>query len=165
MTHLLKHLKDKKIFFTSLRYEVLKDLAVGKAAIKDAVSHWEPLGFLDYIEDESKKEQVSVAFDNITHDILEENERILKIKEKYDFFEFDMIVFPLIRRIICGNKFSKLYTDNFTYDKFLDLLEKYTFLTIRPSEFFDSEKYDMEAEFVCILANTIIENFNIKSKI
>jgi hypothetical protein len=158
-----KYLDDEKKPFTSLKYEVLKDMKVGEAVIKEAVNHWERFGFLNDIKDERKKEQVSVAFDNIAYDILKNNERILKLKEKYDFLDFEMMVFPLIRRIICGNKFCGcLYTDKFTYDKFLDLLEKYTFLTVRQSELFNNKKYDMEAEFICILANIIAEIFNLE---
>ena len=151
---------------------------VGKAVIKDALTHWEQFDFLNEIKDENKKEQTAVAFDNITHDLLTENSRVVEIRNRYNFncyppeglenkypmFNFETIVYPLIRRIICGNMNGKTGTDNFDYDKFIELLEKYSFLAVN-FDFIDEEnkdKFDVEVEFVCILAGIIEDIFNNK---
>ena len=170
--------ENKGFNCTSLKYNVLKNMMVGKAVIKDALAHWEQFGFLDKINDEVKKEQTAVAFDNITHDLLTENSRVVEIRNRYNFncyppegfvnkypmFNFETIVYPLIRRIICGNMNGKTGTDNFDYDKFIELLEKYSFLAVN-FDFIDEEdkdKFDVEAEFVCILAGIIEDIFNNK---
>lgn len=175
--YILEFLNSKNENFTSLRYNTLKNMMVGEAVIKDALAHWEPLGFLDGIDDVEKKEEIAVAFDNITKDILSENERILGIRSKYNFncmppeeyernylFEFDTMVYPLIRRVINGNINGKTGTNNFDYDKFIDILDKYTFLAIN-YDFIKKEdigKFDVEAEFICILAGIIEDIFNKK---
>lgn len=156
-------IKDvKPIYGTTLRYEVLSNLEAGKAVIKDAVSNWEQFGFLDGIDDEVKKEQIAVAFDNMAHDIVFENERIIKLNDRYNFNfaqddekkhspKFDIIIFPLIRRVICK-------TDNFTYDKFIEYLEKLSFLAINYDGYeFDT---DIEAEICAFISCAIEEMFN-----
>ena len=156
-------IKDvKPIYGTTLRYEVLSNLEAGKAVIKDAVSNWEQFGLLDGIDDEVKKEQIAVAFDNMAHDIVFENERIIKLNDRYNFNfaqddekkhspKFDIIIFPLIRRVICK-------TDNFTYDKFIEYLEKLSFLAINYDGYeFDT---DIEAEICAFISCAIEEMFN-----
>jgi hypothetical protein len=54
------------------------------------------------------------------------NERVLKIEKRYDFnffddAQFNIIVFPILRRVI-------LNVDNFNYDKFLEILERISFI-------------------------------------
>ena len=149
-------------YCTTLRYEDLSNLEAGKAVIKDAVSNWERFGFLNGIDDEVKKEQVAVAFDNMAHDIIFENERIIKLNDRYNFNfaqddekkhspKFDVIIFPLIRRVICK-------IDNFTYDKFVEYLEKLSFLAINYDGYeFDT---DIEAEICAFLSCAIEEMFN-----
>ncbi len=153
---------------STLRYEQLKGLEAGKAVIKDAVNRWEQIGFLEGIENEAKKEVLAVTLDNIAHDLVTENERMIKIKKKYDFncaqdddtklsIPFDVMVFPLARRVICK-------THNFNYDEFLTYLEKYSFLAINYDGYDYDFKCDIEAEF-CALLSLIIENlFNNKEK-
>ena len=160
----MKEFIEKMIptFVTTLRYEVLSNIEAGKAVIKDAVSNWEQFGFLDGINDEVKKEQIAVAFDNMAHDIIFENERIIKLNDRYNFNfaqddekkhspKFDVIIFPLIRRVICK-------IDNFTYDKFVEYLEKLSFLAINYDGYeFDT---DIEAEICAFLSCAIEEMFN-----
>jgi len=130
---------------TTLSYEELSQWAVGEAVIKAAVNRWSALGFLDGITDKNKRDILAVAYDNIAYDLLTENKRVVGIKNRYDFncnpgdekeheFSFDVIVFPLLRRLICGvtigktdyttNRFHKPIT-NFNYKKFLDYLEDF----------------------------------------
>ena len=82
-------LNDKTIFegatMFTLRYEDLSNWEVGKAVIEDAVNRWEPLGFLDGINDEKKKEQMAVAYDNMAHDLIFENEKVVNISNRYNF--------------------------------------------------------------------------------
>ena len=154
--------KIKTYYGTSLRYEELSQWEVGKAVINEAVNRWETIGFLDLIDDDIVKEKIAVAFDNMAHDLLHENERVVKIQKKYNFncapddentvsCSFVVIIFPLIRRVI--NK-----VDNFNYDKFLNYLEKYSFLAIN----YDGYNYDcdIEAEFCALLAKAIEDSFN-----
>jgi hypothetical protein len=149
-------------YCTTLRYEDLSNLEAGKAVIKDAVSNWERFGFLNGIDDEVKKEQVAVAFDNMAHDIIFENERIIKLNDRYNFNfaqddeekhspKFDVIILPLIRRVICK-------TDNFTYDKFVEYLERLSYLAIN----YDGYEFegDIEAEICAFMSCAIEEMFN-----
>lgn len=163
MKELLNELSKRN--FTTLRYEVLSQLKAGKAVIRDAVNHWEPLGFLDGIKDETKKEQIAVAYDNMANDLLFENERVVKIDNRINYncrqddkdkqgVEFDVIVFPMIRRIVCK-------IDNFNYDDFLGYLEKFSFLAINYDGY--DFKCDIEAEF-CALLSLIIEEMFKNSK-
>ena len=141
---------------TKLKYDVLKNMLVGKAVIKEAVNRWEKLGFLDGIKDEDKIEQVAVAFDNIATDLVNEYERVSKIEDRYNFnssykAEFNVIVFPMLRRIICK-------VDNFDYDKFLEFLEQLSFIAINYEGYdFDC---DVEAEFCAMVSLWIEERFN-----
>lgn len=141
---------------TRLKYDVLKNMLVGKAVIKEAVNRWEKLGFLDGIKDEDKIEQVAVAFDNIATDLVNEYERVSKIEDRYNFnssykAEFNVIVFPMLRRIICK-------VDNFDYDKFLEFLEQLSFIAINYEDYdFDC---DVEAEFCAMVSLWIEERFN-----
>ena len=141
---------------TKLKYDVLKNMLVGKAVIKEAVNRWEKLGFLDGIKDEDKIEQVAVAFDNIATDLVNEYERVSKIEDRYNFnssykAEFNVIVFPMLRRIICK-------VDNFDYDKFLEFLEQLSFIAINYEGYdFDC---DVEAEFCAMVSLLIEERFN-----
>jgi len=164
-------LNDKTIFadtsvFTAIRYEDLSNWEVGKAVIEEAVNRWEPLCFLDGIKDEKKKEQIAVAYDNMAHDFVFENERVVNLNKRYNFnctlddegekmVNFDVIVFPIIRRVICK-------TDNFTYDKFLEYLEKLSFLAIN-YDGYDFE-CDIEAEFCALLSLAIEDLFNNSKK-
>lgn len=128
-----------KRHFTTIPYEELSQWYVGEAIIKDAVKFWESLGFLDGITNNTHKDILAVAYDNLTNDFLSENERLLTIEKKYNFncrpdkddnyngvigFEFNVVVFPILRRVICGVAGA----DNdgigalFTYGKFLDYL-------------------------------------------
>ena len=131
-------------------------MLVGKAVIKEAVNRWEKLGFLDGIKDEDKIEQVAVAFDNIATDLVNEYERVSKIEDRYNFnssykAEFNVIVFPMLRRIICK-------VDNFDYDKFLEFLEQLSFIAINYEGYdFDC---DVEAEFCAMVSLWIEERFN-----
>ena len=141
---------------TSLRYEELKNILVGKAVIKEAVYRWEQFGFLDGIEDVDKKEQLAVAFDNMAKDLIYEDKRVAKIEDRYNFncaykAEFNVIVFPMLRRVICK-------VDNFNYDKFLDFLEQLSFVAINYEGYdFDC---DIEAEFCAMLSSWIEDRFN-----
>lgn len=160
MNEILEKLNNST--FTSLRYEDLSQWEVGAAVIEDAVNRWEPLGFLALIEDDEKKKQIAVAFDNMALDLAAENERVVKLGKRYNFncaqedenergVEFGVIVFPVIRRVICQ-------IENFNYDKFLNYLEKYSFLAIN----YDGYNYDcdIEAEFCALLAKAIEDSFN-----
>jgi len=165
-------------FMTSLRYEQLKEWEVGQAVIKDAVDRWTPLGFLDGIEDETKKEVLAVAFDNMANDLLKENEKVVKIEKRYNFncapddeskqgsFEFDVVVFPIIRRIICGVNGTRFdgIGELFSYDKFLEYLDDLSFLAINYDGY--EKECDFEAEFAAIISHLIEERFyneNIKN--
>ena len=100
---------------TTIPYEDLSKWEVGKAVIKDAVNRWEPYGFLCGITNETKKEMLAVTYYNIAHDIIFENERVIKIMKRYNFncapdendtknhpLDFETSVFPVLRRVICG---------------------------------------------------------------
>lgn len=168
MRELISELNVNGFKFTTLRYEDLSNWAVGEAVIKEAIHHWEPLGFLQGIDDEVKKRQISVAYDNMAHDLLFENDRVVKLDNRYNYNcrqddkdkyspEFTAMVFPIIRRVI-----TKI--DNFNYDKFLDALEKFSFVAINYDEY-DFEECDVEAEFCAMLSLLIIELFkNTKNK-
>jgi len=147
---------------TSLRYEELSQWEVGRAVINEAINRWEQLGFLALIDDDIVKEKMAVAFDNMALDLLYENERVVKIQKRYNFncapdngcdmiCSFDVIVFPILRRVI-----SKV--DNFNYDKFLDYLEKLSFLAIN-YDGYEIEECDIEAEFCALLSTAIVEMF------
>lgn len=151
---------------TSLRYEDLSEWKVGEAMIKEAVKRWEQIGFLESLEDENKKEILAVAFDNMAHDLLVENEKVIKIKKRYDFncnegnnakvsLPFDVIVFPLLRSVVCK-------VDNFNYNEFLTYLEKYSFLAINYDGYDFIGECDIEAEFCALLSLIIEYQFNNK---
>ena len=153
---------------TSLRYEDLSEWKVGEAMIKEAVKRWEQIGFLEALEDENKKEILAVAFDNMAHDLLVENEKVIKIKKRYDFncnedndakvsLPFDVIVFPLLRSVVCK-------VDNFNYDEFLKYLGKYSFLAINYDGYDFIGECDIEAEFCALLSLIIEYQFNKKNK-
>lgn len=165
MKKVLEYIKNKH--FTSLNYKDLSQWEVGKAVIKEAMSHWEPLDFLHGI-DEQKKEEVAVALDNVTYDILSEKKDIIRLIKRYDFnccvpddvnikinsdnvFDFQVDIFPLIRRVV-----QKV--DNFNYEKFIEYLDKYSFLAINYDGY--NRECDIEAEFIAILSKLIIEMFN-----
>ena len=153
--------------FTTLPFEELDKWEVGKAVIKGAVNHWEPLGFLDGITNERKKQILAVAYDNITHDLLSENERVIKIAKRYDFnctdennsfFDFNVMIYAVLRRVICGAVGQSDGAKKFSYKKFLDYLEDYSFLAINFDDF--ERDIDAEAEFCAILASRIEDRFD-----
>lgn len=158
MEDLLNEIKHRDC--TSLRYEKVSQWEVGKALIDDAVDAWESLGFFDGIEDEEKKRQLAIAFDNVTYDLLKEDDRIVDIKDKYeencDYLLFDVAVYAILRRIICGNDFDK-GTDKFQYDKFLYYLERLSFLAVNDDDY--EYEVDVEAEYVAIISKLIVELF------
>lgn len=170
MENLLEHflMETKPENFTSLSYEQLSNWEVGKAVIKEAVNHWEYSGFLYGIENQTKKEMLAVAFDNFTHDALLENERIIKIAKKYDFncapdndkysFNFYYIIYIILRRVVCGVVGQSDGVKNFSYKKFLDYLEDYSFLAINYDGY--DKELDLEAEFCSILSSIIEERFD-----
>jgi hypothetical protein len=154
---------------TTLSYEELSQWAVGEAVIKAAVNRWQPLGFLDGIANKNKRDILAVAYDNIAHDLLTENKRVVDIKNRYDFncnpddekeydFNFDVIVFPLLRRVVCGAVGKTDGATKFNYKKFLDYLEDFSFLAINYDGY--NREMDVEAEFVAILALLIEERFD-----
>lgn len=154
---------------TTIPYEQLSQWAVGEAVIKEAVKHWEPLGFLYGIKDNIKKEMVAVTYDNIAHDLIFENERVLKLEKRYNFncapeeekafeFSFETVIFPIIRRVICGTAGNEGGTNNFKYSKFLDYLEDFSFLAINYDNF--NRDFDVEAEFCAILSLLIEKRFD-----
>lgn len=163
MTEFLKeYVLDDIKNVTSLRYEDLSKWNVGEAVIKEAINRWERVGFLNDIKDVVKKEIIAVAFDNMSHDLLTENERVINLKKRYEFncmpddetkigVNFDVIVFPILRRVICK-------VDNFNYDEFLTCLEKFSFLAINYDGCDFMGKCDIEEEF-CTLLSLIIENY------
>lgn len=167
--YLLKHLEKENQYFTSIRYKDLKNMKVGEAIIEQALNIWGSIGFLDDIEDEEKKKELAIAFNNITHDLLYGDDKVSTIKHRYNYncgfpsFDFEVIVYPLLRRLIVGNK-VRAGIDNFDYDKFIEYLEKYSFLSVNYDvidEKFKGE-YDIEAEMTCILAGIIEDIFNKK---
>jgi len=175
MLRVLNDIEYKLDEFTTLPYEDLSKWAVGEAVIKAAVNHWEPLGFLDGITNETKKEMLAVAFDNIAHDLLSENERVLNIDKKYNFncspddkdyergcleapFDFSVVVFPILRRVICGVVGKTDGAKRFSYKKFLDYLEDYSFLAINYDGY--NKEMDVEAEFCAMLSLIIEERFD-----
>lgn len=168
MTEFIKSTLNYKLDdFTTLPFEELDKWEVGKAVIKGAVNHWEPLGFLDGITNERKKQILAVAYDNITHDLLSENERVIKIAKRYDFnctdennnyFDFNVVVYPILRRVICGVVGQSDGAKNFSYKKFLDYLEEYSFLAINYDNF--EREIDVEAEFCALLSLIFEERFD-----
>ena len=161
--------------FTTLPYEDLSQWAVGEAVIKGAVNRWTPLGFLDGITNETKKEMLAVAFDNMAHDLLAENERVINIENKYNFncspddadyergcfdapFDFSVVIFPILRRVICGVVGKTDGAKRFSYKKFLDYLEDYSFLAINYDGY--NKEMDVEAEFCAMLSLIIEERFD-----
>lgn len=152
-----------------IRYEDLSKWAVGEAVIKGSVNLWGTLEFLNGITNQKKKEMVAIAFDNMAHDLFTENERVVKIANRYNFncapddndsehnFSFETIIFPIIRRIIAGVIGGKEGVSNFNYDKFLDYLEDLSFLAINYDGYY--KECDIEAEFCEIISDLIIERF------
>ena len=152
-----------------IRYEDLSKWAVGEAVIKGAVNEWETLGFLNGITNQKKKEMVAIAFDNMAHDLLTENERVVKIANRYNFncapdtedgeysFDFATAIFPIIRRVIVGVIGQDEGISNFNYDKFLDYLEDFSFLAINYDGY--DKECDIEAEFCAIISRIIHESF------
>lgn len=162
---------------TRLPYKELRQWEVGKAVIENAVDEWESLGFFDGIEDKDKVRELAIAFDNVTHDFLAEDERLNYIKAIYEMnwdvefhnrffsendefefsgFDFTVVVYPLLRRIICGVcGTDDKGIDNFDYDKFLDYLEELSFLAVDFTGCDDD--FDAEAEF-CEIIDMAIRN-------
>ena len=110
----------------------------------------------------------------MAYDLIFENERIIKLAKRYNFnckpdstdseennlsFDFSVAVFPILRRVICGSIY-KNGTDNFNYDKFVDYLEKYSFLAINYDGYEKNENVDIEAEFAVIISTIFIELFD-----
>jgi hypothetical protein len=102
----------------------------------------------------------------MAHDLLDENEKVIKIKKRYDFncnddnetkvsLPFNVIVFPLLRSVVCK-------VDNFNYDVFLTYLEKYSFLAINYDGYDFIGECDIEAEFCALLSLIIEYQFNNK---
>jgi hypothetical protein len=160
---------------TTLSYEELSQWAVGEAVIKAAVNRWSALGFLDGITNKNKRDILAVAYDNIAYDLLTENERVIKIEKRYNFncspdgedfergslaatFDFCVVVFPLLRRVVCGAVGKTDGATKFSYKKFLDYLEDFSFLAINYDGY--NREMDVEAEFVAILALLIEERFD-----
>ena len=153
----------------SIRYEELSKWAVGEAVIKGAVNLWDTLEFLNGITNQKKKEMTAIAFDNMAHDLLTENERVVKIANRYNFncapdskdseysFDFETAIFPIIRKIIAGTPGAGNGISNFNYDRFLDYLEDYSFLAINYDGY--DKECDIEAEFCVIISDIIIERF------
>jgi hypothetical protein len=170
MMEILSHYKLEE--FTTLPYEDLTKWAVGEAVIKAAVNHWEPLGFLDGITNQTKKEMLAVAYDNMAHDLLSENERVTKLEKRYNFncapdeendkelftFEFNAVIFPILRRVICGAVGKTDGATGFSYKKFLDYLEDLSFLAINYDGY--DKEMDVEAEFAAIISLLIEERFD-----
>ena len=172
----LKHQEEYKVEnLTTVPYEDLSKWCVGEAVIKSAVSRWEPFGFLTGIKNQVKKEALSVAFDNMAYDLLHETKRVVDIEKRYNYnckpdgendereslcatFDFCVVVFPILRRVICGTVGEDTGVNNFSYEKFLTYLEELSFLAIN----YDGFEYDIdvEAEFVAILSDAIIRRFN-----
>ena len=176
MDALLKKMASRNA--TRLPYKELAQWEVGKAVIENAVNTWESLGFFDGIEDEEKVCELAIAFDNITHDFLAEDERLNYIKTIYEinwnedvmlgnnelefgWFDFTVVVYPLLRRIICGvksiNGTDEESIDNFDYDKFLDYLEELSFLAVDFTGCDDD--FDAEATFCDIIGLAITNKF------
>ena len=164
MEELLENINVEDL--TALPYEELSQWEVGKAVIDTAVNRWEDLDFLEGVEDNKKKEELAVAFDNMAHDILEEDGFVMGIAEKYNFncfnpeetdesLEFDVMVFPLIRMLV-------LELDNFNYNKFVDYLDDFSFLSINYENAYDN--IDVQAYFVAALGDLIIRSFNNKKE-
>ena len=154
---------------TTIPYEQLSQWAVGEAVIKEAVKHWESLGFLCCIKDNTKKEMLAVTYDNIAHDLIFEDKRVLELEKRYNFncapeegkafeFSFDTAIFPIIRRVICGTVGNEGGTNKFKYSKFLDYLEDFSFLAINYDNF--NSDVDVEAEFCEILSLLIEKRFD-----
>lgn len=152
-----------------IRYEDLSNWAVGEAVIKGSINMWDTLGFLSGITNQKKKEQVAVAFDNMAHDLIYEDERVSKIANRYNFncapdeddtehsFSFDVVIFPIIRRVIAGVIGGESGVNNFKYDKFLEYLEDLSFLAINYDGY--DKDFDVEAEFAGIISHLIVERF------
>lgn len=163
-----KYITDRN--FASLSYDELSSWEVGKAVIKAAVNRWSALGFLEGISDNVKKEKLAIAFDNMANDLLKENSRVVELEKRYNFnckddnenskqsFEFDTIVFPILRWVICGPIGEEGGTEYFNYKKFLDYLEYYSFLAINYDGY--NKDSDIEAEFCSILAIIIKRKFD-----
>jgi len=175
MRHVLDEIEYKLEDFTTLPYEDLSQWAVGEAVIKGAVNRWTPLGFLDGITNDTKKEMLAVAFDNMAHDLLAENERVINLEKRYNFncspdeedykngcieapFEFSVVVFPILRRVICGVVGKSDGAKSFSYKKFLDYLEDLSFLAINYDGY--DKDVDIEAEFCAIVSLLIEERFD-----
>jgi hypothetical protein len=176
MRQVLNEFSEYKLSdFTTLPYDVLSNWAVGKAVIKGAINHWEPLGFLDGITNNTKKEILAVAFDNMAHDLLSEYDRVVKLEKRYNFncspdeedyergsleapFDFSVVVFPILRRVICGVVGKSDGATNFSYEKFLDYMEDLSFLAINYDGY--DKECDIEAEFCYIISLLIKERFD-----
>ena len=172
----LNHQEEYKVEnLTTIPYEDLSKWCVGEAVIKSAVNRWESLGFFAGIENQVKKEALSVAFDNMAYDLLHETKRVVDIEKKYNYncvpdgenaergsikatFDFCVVVFPILRRVICGVVGEDTGVNNFNYEKFLTYLEELSFLAINYDGF--EHDIDVEAEFVAILSDAIIKRFN-----
>lgn len=153
-------LNNEKYTNTSIRYEEISQWEVGKAVIDNAVNHWDEFGFLDGVDDDEKRKELAIAFDNVTNDLLDNDDRFADIVDKYEencpFIPFDVAVYAMLRRVICGNDFDN-GIDNFQYDKFLHYLERLSFLAIN-DEGYEYET-DIEAEYIAIISKLIIELF------
>lgn len=180
MEEILDFLKNK--FFTTLSYNELKNWVVGEAVIKEAISHWEPLGFLDGLNS-NKKEELAIAFDNVAHDIIYEADDITRLIKRYNFncylpdnfsekvedevtvFDLTNSIFPVLRRVICGaSNTDSNGIDNFDYKKFVEYLDELSFLAINYDEY-PFKNVDIEAEFIAVLSNAIISLFkNLKKR-
>lgn len=141
-------------------YNVLTNHFWGDMVIKDSFNFWKNIGFISGM-DSQKAEECAIAYDNIT--VKFKNGELGDLTQKIYFefgFDFETIVFPLIRGII--NK-----TSNFDIDDFIDYLRDMDYEVVEDAidDFnllIDGTKFskDYELELITLLSKILVIKFN-----
>ena len=113
-------------------YNEIKDLACCQAVIDEAVKKWDKLCLLDAIDDDEKKREVAMAFNNLQKtltDYADTDHIIFRLSEIFNDFgyEYDtdglIYIFAILAKV-CVN------VDNFDFDRFLEKLNRFSYLTV-----------------------------------
>ena len=144
-------------------YNEIKDLACCQAVIDEAVKKWDKLCLLDAIDDDEKKREVAMAFNTLQKtltDYADTDHIIFRLSEIFNDFgyEYDtdglIYIFAILAKV-CVN------VDNFDFDRFLEKLNRFSYLTVVEEnvDYYNYPNFDAEAEYVMVLSTLIINSF------
>ena len=144
-------------------YNEIKDLACCQAVIDEAVKKWDKLCLLDAIDDDEKKREVAMAFNNLQKtltDYADTDHIIFRLSEIFNDFGYEyntdglIYIFAILAKV-CVN------VDNFDFDRFLEKLNRFSYLTVIEDnvDYYNYPNFDAEAEYVMVLSTLIINSF------